>query len=101
MNAALTQKLRQDLQAVVTDAEDLLKATASHTGERAEQIRARAEVSLNAARARLAEAGALLDQKARAAAGSVDGQVHAHPYAVAGIAAGIGVLLGLLLIGRR
>ncbi len=100
MNAPLTQKLRQDLQTVVVSAEDLLKATASQTGEQVARIRARAEESIGAARARLAELGAAAGQNAREVASGVDDQVHRHPYAVAGIAAGVGLLVGLL-IGRR
>lgn len=100
MEAASTQKLKQDLQVVVADAEELLKATASQTGERVEKVRVRAEESLRAARARLAETTAALDNSARAAARDMDDQVHKHPWATAGIAAGVGLLVGLL-IGRR
>lgn len=99
MQSAHMQNLRKDLQAVVADAEELLKATASQTGERIEKVRVRAEESLRAARTRLAETGAALGQDARAAAQDVDAQVHQHPYMAAGIAAGIGLLVGLL-IGR-
>jgi ElaB/YqjD/DUF883 family membrane-anchored ribosome-binding protein len=100
MDAALTQRLKQDLHTVVIDAEELLKATASQTGERVEKIRVRAEESLRVARERIAEASAVVGEKARVAADTVDGQVHKHPYAAAGMAAGIGLLIGLL-IGRR
>ena len=100
MDAALNQKLKQDLQIVVTDAEELLKATASQTGERIEKIRVRAEESLRGARTRLAQTGATLGEGARVAALEADDQVHKHPYATAGIAAGVGLLVGLL-IGRR
>jgi ElaB/YqjD/DUF883 family membrane-anchored ribosome-binding protein len=100
MDAVLSRKLKQDLQTVVTDAEELLKATASQTGERVEKIRMRAEDSLRAARARLVEAGSAAGESARRTAGDVDDQVHRHPYAAAGIAAGISLLVGLL-IGRR
>jgi ElaB/YqjD/DUF883 family membrane-anchored ribosome-binding protein len=100
MEAALTQRLKQNLQTVVTDAEELLKATASQTGERIEQARVRAEASLRDARLRLAEVGAAAEETARAAARNVDDQVHKHPYATAGIAAGIGMLLGLLIARR-
>ena len=82
-------KLVQDMQAVVVDAEELLKATAGQAGERIEKARARAAESLRIARERIAGASS-----------TVDGQVREHPYAAAGIAAGVGLLLGLL-IGRR
>jgi len=100
MEAASTRKLKQDLQAVVVDAEELLKATAAQTGERIDKVRARAEDSLRAARERLAEAGAAVTQRAEAAANDVDDQVHKHPWASAGIAACVGLALGLL-ISRR
>jgi ElaB/YqjD/DUF883 family membrane-anchored ribosome-binding protein len=97
---ASTVKLKQDLQAVVVDAEELLKATAAQTGERVEKVRVRAEESLRVARARLAETGAAVGQRARVAANEFDDQVHRHPWASAGIAAGVGMVLGLL-ISRR
>lgn len=99
MEAASTAKLKQDLLAVVVDAEQLLKATATQTGERIDKVRVRAEDSLRAARLRLAETGATVGQRATVAARDVDDQVHRHPWTSVGIAAGIGLLLGLL-IGR-
>jgi len=99
MKASHTRKLKKDLQAVVADAEELLKATAAQTGERIEKTRGRVEASLRDARERLAEAGATAAETAGDAARSVDDQVHDNPYAAIGIAAGMGLLLGLL-IGR-
>jgi len=99
MEAVTTVKLKQDLQAVMVDAEELLKATAAQTGERIEKARVRAEDSLRAARLRLAETSAAAGERASVAARDVDDQVHKHPWASVGIAAGIGLLLGLL-IGR-
>ena len=100
MDTALTSRLKQDMQTVVTDAEELLKATAAQTGERMEKVRARAEDSLRKARLRLAEAGAMVGEKARVAADGIDDHVHRHPYATAGMAACAGLLLGLLLSRR-
>ena len=84
-----SEKLMQDMRAVVVDAEELLKATAGQTGERIQQARARAEESLRVARGQLKDAGVAIDETVRE-----------HPWATAGIAAGIGVLLGLLLSRR-
>jgi ElaB/YqjD/DUF883 family membrane-anchored ribosome-binding protein len=100
MEAVSTVKLKQDLQAVVVDAEELLKATAAQTGERVEKVRVRAEESLRAARVRLAETGAAVGERAGVAVHEVDDHVHKHPWASAGIAAGVGIVVGLL-IGRR
>jgi ElaB/YqjD/DUF883 family membrane-anchored ribosome-binding protein len=76
-----TDKLMQDLKAVVGDTEDLLKATASQSGEQIARIRARAEESLQTARA-------------------VDKQVHDNPWTAIGVAAGLGLVLGIVL-GRK
>lgn len=89
MNNVSTEKLMQDMRAVVLDAEELLKATASQTGERVDKVRARAEESLRVARERIKDAGM-----------EVDAKVRDNPWATAGIAAGVGLLVGLL-IGRR
>jgi ElaB/YqjD/DUF883 family membrane-anchored ribosome-binding protein len=100
MDAALTRKLKQDLQVVFVDVEELLKATAGQTGERIDQARKRVEESVRAARARVAEAGTAAGERAREAVHGVDDKVHRHPYAAAGVAAGIGLLIGMLA-GRR
>ena len=97
---ANTEKFMHDMRAVVIDAEELLKATAGQAGERVEKVRARAEESLKSARARLLAAGENLDANAREAAREVNQQVHDHPWATAAVAAGVGLLVGLLL-GRK
>jgi ElaB/YqjD/DUF883 family membrane-anchored ribosome-binding protein len=83
------EKLTRDLRAVVTDAEDLLKATAGQAGERVEKARARAEESLNLARASLQNAGSQLNE-----------QVRQNPWTAIGVAAGAALVLGILL-GRK
>lgn len=95
-----TDKLVQDLRTLVADAEDLVKATAAETGERIKGARARLEDNLRVARARLTDVEQVLNEKARVAAAATDRFAHENPWRVAGIAAGLGLLLGLL-IGRR
>jgi ElaB/YqjD/DUF883 family membrane-anchored ribosome-binding protein len=99
MNNISTDKLVSDMRAVIVDAEELMKATANQTGERIEKIRARTEGSLRNARERLQVAGDDLALRAEAAIGEADNQVRTHPYTTAGVAAGIGLLVGIL-IGR-
>ena len=88
-----TDKLTQDLRAVIGDAEELLKATAGQSGERIEKVRARAEESVRVARQRLQGAG----EEVRDAARELNGRVHDNPWAAVGVAAGIGLLAGLIL----
>ena len=73
------QKLMDDLSAVVNDAEELLKATATQTGERITAVRARAEESLRSAKGWLAEAQVALADKAKEAAKETDAYVHKNP----------------------
>jgi ElaB/YqjD/DUF883 family membrane-anchored ribosome-binding protein len=100
MNNVSTEKLVRDMRAVIFDAEDLLKATANQTGERIEKVRAKAEDSLRAARERLHLAGEDIGTRAKEAAQDVNDQVRSHPWTTAGLAAGIGLLVGIL-IGRK
>ncbi|TAK37384.1 MAG: DUF883 domain-containing protein [Betaproteobacteria bacterium] len=95
-----TDRLVQDLRTLVADAEDLVKATAAETGERIKNARARLEDHLRVARVRLDEAQLALADQSKAAAAATDRFARENPWKVAGIAAGIGLLLGVL-IGRR
>jgi ElaB/YqjD/DUF883 family membrane-anchored ribosome-binding protein len=95
-----TEKLMDDLRLVVTDAEELLKATAGNAGEKVTVARERAEESIRAARARLADAGREAAERTREAARVTDAYVHDNPWVAVGIAAAVGALIGSLL-GRR
>lgn len=100
MEQVTTEKLMRDLKVVVDDAEALLAATAGQTGEKIEQLRARAKESLAAAKTRLQDAGSEIQNRAKAAAKSTDDYVHENPWAAIGIAAGIGFLVGSLTSRR-
>jgi ElaB/YqjD/DUF883 family membrane-anchored ribosome-binding protein len=100
MEHVTSEKLMQDMRVVVADAEDLLKATAGQTGERIEKIRTKAEESLRTARNRLQIAGKAVQESATEAVQTVDDQVHKNPWTAVGIAAGVGLVLGIVL-GRR
>ena len=90
MEQVTTEKLMADLRIVIGDAEELLKATAGQAGAKVDEVRARTEESIRAARARLAQVGA-------AGAHEIDAQLRANPWAGVGIAAGVGLLIGVLL----
>lgn len=100
MEHASKEKLMADLRMVVADAEELLKATASQTGERIVAARARAEESLKTAKARLAEVQAAAVARAKATARATDEYVHENPWKAIGIAAVAGLLLGALIARR-
>ncbi|HEX7116136.1 MAG TPA: DUF883 family protein [Steroidobacter sp.] len=94
------EQLVSDLKTVIHDAEALLRATSNQTGERIQEVRARAEESLKAARARLSALEDEALKRARELADVTDDYVRTNPWQSVGIAAGIGLLLGLLL-GRK
>jgi ElaB/YqjD/DUF883 family membrane-anchored ribosome-binding protein len=93
-------KLVADMKVVIADAEELLKATASAAGDRVSAARTRMEDSLRTARVKLAEAQEVVVDKAKAAARATDDYVHANPWRSVGIAAGAGLVIGML-ISRR
>lgn len=97
---ASLDKLSQDFQAVVADAQALLRATANETGERAIAARERVLDTLQDARQQLSLVEEAVAARAKAAARATDDYVHEHPWKTAGIAAGVGLVVGLL-IGRR
>lgn len=93
-------QLIDDLTAVVRDADNLLRATAAHTGERVDEIRARAEETVRQAKARLAGMEEQALEQAKELAGDADEYVRGNPWQAVGIAAGVGLVLGLLMSRR-
>src|ERR1017187_4862534 len=96
----LSDEVIADFTEVVADAEALLKATANQGGEKLAQVRAKAEKSLTVVKARMAEAEVALVAKTKAASKATDACVHENPGETIGVAASIGLVIGLL-IGRR
>ena len=93
-------KLMSDLRLVITDAEELLRMTADQAGESAADIRSRVQAKLNQAKVDLLNLQEVAVAKAKAAGHATDEFVHENPWRSIGIAAGVGLVVGLL-IGRR
>lgn len=94
------EQLIADFKVVIADAEALLKATANQGGEAVANLRAKTEASLAAAKVKMEDAQEALVEKTREAARAADDYVHDKPWHAVGVAAGIGLVIGLL-IGRR
>ena len=94
------QKLVSDMKVVVSDAEEILRATAGVAGEKMVDLRERISERLRDAKLRIADAEAALVDKTKAAARATDDYVNENPWQAVGIAAGIGLLIGII-IGRR
>ena len=95
-----TDKLVEDLKVVMRDAEALIKATSAQTGEKIQEVRARAEESLRQAQTRLSALEDEAMQRAREVADATEEYVRENPWQSIGIAAGVGLLVGLLLSRR-
>lgn len=93
------EKLMQDFRLVVTDTEELLRATAGVAGEKVSAARERIQENLAVAKARLAEAEEAFVAKTKEAARAADEYVHDNPWKAVGIGAAVGVIVGML-IGR-
>ncbi len=88
-----TEQIVDDLKTVARDAEELAKATAGEVSERVVDARAR----LSGAIASAKQTCARWEDKAIQGAKAADKVVHEHPYRAAGVAFGLGALLGVLI----
>ena len=100
MNTVQKDKLMGDLRVVIADAEELLRMTADQAGEGAADIRGRVEAKMEQAKVDLLHLQVAAVAKARAAGHATDEFVHENPWKSIGIAAGVGLVVGLL-ISRR
>lgn len=100
LNTVHKDKLMSDLRVVIADAEELLRMTADQAGDAAVDIRSRIQTRMNQAKTDLMLLQEAAVAKAKAAGHATDEFVHENPWKSIGVAAGIGMLLGLL-VGRR
>ncbi len=97
---ASKDQLMADLRLVLADAEALLVATAGDATGGVAELRERVQATLSQAKTGLIDAQAAVVDKAKVAAKATDVYVHDNPWKSIGIAAGVGLLVGLL-VGRR
>lgn len=90
------EQLIADFKVVVADAEALLKATANHGGAEIAEIRDKAESSIKAVKAGMADAQTALVIKSKDAVKAADTFIHDNPWQAVGFAASVGLVLGLL-----
>ena len=94
------QKLIDDLKVVIADAEEILRSTKDLAGEKMVELRAHIGERLADAKVRLAETDAILREKTCAAARVTDTYVKENPWQAVGVAAGIGLLIGIFASRR-
>lgn len=94
------ERLVSDLKTLVSDAEELFKATATQAGERIAVARQKIEQSLIEGKKALADAETNLLKRSKECAEIADDYVRENPWGAVGIAAAIGLAVGLLIRGR-
>ncbi|MBU3582438.1 DUF883 domain-containing protein [Polynucleobacter sp. 15G-AUS-farblos] len=92
-----SDQLIGDFKALMADAEALIKATASHEDGTIASIRSKAMDTLTSAKENLSLLEGPLTEKAKAVAEGADDFVHRKPWEAVGVAAGLGLLIGLLI----
>ncbi|MCF8185553.1 MAG: YqjD family protein [Sulfuritalea sp.] len=93
-------QLMKDFKSVVADVEALLKATADTGGDKLAEVRARAEASLDAVKATIGDTQESVLAKTKEVAKATDDYVQENPWRSIGLAACVGLVIGLL-ISRR
>ena len=94
------EKLLEEFNAIVSETEQLIKAMA-HPGDAGiRDVAVKVDENLESAKERLAVLEEFLARNAKAAAQATESYVRNNPWPALGIAAGIGLLIGLLLRRR-
>jgi ElaB/YqjD/DUF883 family membrane-anchored ribosome-binding protein len=94
---AARDRVIADLKTLVSDTDDLLKATAGDLSEKAKEARARVSRGLDRAKQSMDELQVQGLESARAAMKQADSTIRDHPYESIGLALGIGLVIGSLL----
>ena len=89
--------LMREFRNLIRDGESLLRSTTSVSGEALAQAREQFRGKLEEARTRVGELSQLAAERGRKAAVATDDYVHANPWPAIGAAAGVGLLLGILI----
>jgi len=100
MNESTITTARNDLKALVRDAQALFDEAASAGGARADELRSKASKMLDDALRRTHELQEVAIKRGRQIAHDTDAYVHEHPWRAIGIAGAVGVLIGMLIARR-
>ena len=92
--------VNNDVKTLVKDAQALFTAATALTGEKAEELRGRGMKVLDSALAKAQEAQTSAVEATKQMASSTDAYVKENPWRSIAVAAGVGLLLGVVL-GRK
>ena len=97
---AARERLAHSLQQMVDEADHLLKNAQRTGSEQFNAARDKFEVQLRHAKEELRRLEDAAVYNAKRAARATDHAVHEHPYAAMSVAAGVGLLIGMLITRR-
>jgi len=100
MEHVTTATLKADLAAVMRDAESLMRASADQGGEKMTEARTKIRESLETAKSRLLEVERAAWRQGEDAVIATEDYVKRNPWQAVGIAAGVGLVVGVLLARR-
>lgn len=93
-------QLINEFKSLVADAEALIKATQDHPGETIGNLRNKALETISDAKEKISSIEGDLVDKAKVVAAGADDFVHRNPWEAIGVAAGLGLLIGLFIRRR-
>lgn len=93
-------QLINEFKSLVADAEALIKATQDHPGETIGNLRNKALETISDAKEKISSLEGDLVDKAKVVAAGADDFVHRNPWEAIGVAAGLGLLIGLFIRRR-
>lgn len=94
-------QLLADFNSLLEDAEELLRSTASSSGEAVHGARSKLEDSLQQMKTRLSDAQTAMATSFDRTAAATQAYAHDNPWKVASAAAVVGLLIGAILSMRR
>lgn len=91
----------REVRGLLADIEDLVMSTTSLTGEDLARAKAKLAERVASAKASVAKMGGVIADRTRHTARVTDAYVHDSPWQALGIAAAVGMLIGVVLTRRR
>jgi ElaB/YqjD/DUF883 family membrane-anchored ribosome-binding protein len=93
-------RVADEVGAMLTEAQDMLRRAGSETGDAARELRLQVESRLDAMKSRLHAVEDDAMHRARVMSRTTDHYVHEHPWQGMGVAAALGFVAGLLMNRR-
>jgi len=97
MQTTRLKTVRNDMKSLVREAQDLFREATSVTGDKADELRALGLNLLDAAVSKAQEVQAAALETGKEVAETADEYVKENPWQAVGIAAGVGLLVGILI----